>query len=399
MSKINLKKAHFATLCVHGAGDVDQATGALSIPIYQSSTFAFKSAKHGANIFSGEEEGYVYTRIGNPTQEAFEREMAFLEGGEAALAFGSGMAAISSVILSYCQAGDNFVSNNTLYGGTHSLFVDTLPRFNIHAREIDSTNLENIISAIDDKTRLIYIETPANPTLTITDLKEVGEIAKKHNIPLVVDNTFPTPYFQRPLELGADVVVHSATKYIGGHGDTVAGIVVGKKEYIDDLRGNFLRDLGGIISPLNAWLLVRGLKTLAIRMERHQNNAVKIAKYLQFHPKVKQVWYPGLTTHPQHDIANKQMSGYGGMIAFEIKGGKKAGEKLMNSIQLFTLAVSLGDVDSLIEHPASMTHSTYSPEELAEVGISETLVRLSVGIEDPHDLIDDLSLALRKINV
>lgn len=399
MSKLNLKKASFATLCVHGSGGVDEATGALGIPIYQSSTFAFKSAKDGADIFSGEKEGYVYTRIGNPTQAALEKEMAFLEGGEAALAFGSGMAAISSVILSFCRAGDNFVSSNTLYGGTHNLFMETLPRYNIEAKEVDTTNLENIINSIDDKTRLIYIETPANPTLTITDLAECSKIAKKYKIPLVVDNTFPTPYYQLPLKLGANVVVHSATKYIGGHGDTVAGVVVGKKDYINELRGTFLRDLGGIISPLNAWLLVRGLKTLAVRMDRHEQNAFQVAKFLQFHPKVETVWYPGLSTHPQHEIAKKQMSGFGGMVSFEIKGGCKCGEKLMNSVKLFTLAVSLGDVDSLIEHPASMTHSTYSPEELHKVGITESLVRLSVGIEDAADLIEDLSQALKQINV
>lgn len=399
MSKVNLKNASFATLCVHGSGGVDEATGAIGIPIYQSSTFAFKNAKHGADLFLGEAEGYVYTRLGNPTQAAFEREMAFLEGAEAALAFGSGMAAISTVAFSLCRCGENFISGNTLYGGTHQLFMETLPRMNLEAREVDSTNVANIEKAIDEATRFIYIETPANPTLTITDLRACAAIAKKHNIPLVVDNTFPTPYFQRPLELGADIVIHSATKYVGGHGDTVAGVVVGKKEYITTLRASFLRDLGGIISPLNAWLLVRGLKTLALRMEKHQANAIKIAKYLQFHPKVQRVWYPGLSTHPQHEIAKKQMYGFGGMVSFEIKGGRKCGEKLMNSVKLFTLAVSLGDVDSLIEHPASMTHSTYSPEELEKVGISESLVRLSVGIEDARDLIEDLSQALRAITV
>jgi len=399
MHKNSLKKARFATLCIHGSGGIDPATGALSIPIYQSSTFAFKSAKHGAAIFSGEEEGYVYTRIGNPTQAALEREMAFLEGGEAALAFGSGMAAISSVVFSLCRSGDNFVSSDTLYGGTHSLFSETLPRYDIEAREIDTTDLQALAEAIDEKTRLIYIETPANPTLVVTDIQEVVALAARHGIPVVVDNTFPTPYFQRPLQLGADIVIHSATKYIGGHGDTVAGVVIGKKEYIDDLRGNFLRDFGGIISPLNAWLLVRGLKTLAVRMDRHQYNAMRIAKYLQFHPKVKRVWYPGLSTHPQHEIAKKQMSGFGGMVSFEIKGGRKSGEKLMNSVKIFTLAVSLGDVDSLIEHPASMTHSTYSEEDLKGVGISESLVRLSVGLEDVNDLMDDLSQALRAIKL
>ncbi|NOX88261.1 MAG: aminotransferase class I/II-fold pyridoxal phosphate-dependent enzyme [Calditrichaeota bacterium] len=399
MENNELKKYSFSTLCVHGSGGADPTTGAISIPIYQSSTFKFKSARHGAQLFAGEIEGYVYTRLGNPTQAAFEREMAFLEGGEAALAFASGMGAISSVIFALCRSGENLVSTNTLYGGTHNFFKETLPRFDIDVREVDTTNLENVINVIDDKTRLLYIETPANPTLTITDLKACARIARDYQIPLVVDNTFPTPYFQRPLQLGADIVIHSATKYIGGHGDTVAGVVVGKKDFIDELRGKFLRDLGAVISPLNAWLLVRGLKTLAIRMEKHQQNAIKIAKFLQFHPKIKRVWYPGLTTHPQHELAKKQMEGFGGMVSFEIHGGRRAGEHLMNAVKLITLAVSLGDVDSLIEHPASMTHSTYSAEELAECGITESLVRLSVGIEDARDLIEDLSQALRKVKV
>jgi methionine-gamma-lyase len=397
MSKVDLKKAKFATLCVHGSGGVDTTTGAVSIPIYQSSTFAFKSAKDGAQIFAGEKEGYVYTRIGNPTQAALEKEIAFLENGEAGLAFGSGMAAISSVIFSLCQSGTNVVSSNTLYGGTHQLFQETLPRYNIRVSEVDGTNLQAIEDAIDEQTQCIYIETPANPTLAIIDIRRCSQIAKKWQIPLIVDNTFCTPYFQRPLDLGASIVIHSATKYIGGHGDTVAGLVVGKKDYIDELRGCILRDLGGITSPLNAWLLVRGLKTLAVRMERHQENALEIAKYLSLHPKVKHVWYPGLTTHPQHELAKSQMSGFGGIVSFELKGGRKAGEKLLNSVQLFTLAVSLGDVDSLIEHPASMTHSTYNSDDLKTCGISEDFVRLSIGIEDCHDLKEDLSQALKKI--
>jgi methionine-gamma-lyase len=399
MSKFNLKKARFATLCVHGSGGVDAATGAVSIPIYQSSTFAFNNAREGAQIFAGEKEGFVYTRIGNPTQAALEREIAFLEGGEAALAFGSGMAGISSVIFSLARSGSNVVSSNMLYGGTHQFFMETCPRYEIEVREIDGTAMENFEKNIDDKTCCIYIETPANPTLTIIDIEQCANLARKHHIPLIVDNTFSTPYFQRPLDLGADIVVHSATKYIGGHGDTVAGLVIGKKDFIDELRGSILRDMGGIISPLNAWLLVRGLKTLAIRMERHQENAIEIAKYLNFHPKVKKVWYPGLTIHPQHELARKQMTGYGGIVSFEVKGGRKAGEQLMNNVKIFTLAVSLGDVDSLIEHPASMTHSTYCPEDLNKCGISEEFVRLSVGIEDRYDLIDDLSQALKKVKV
>jgi methionine-gamma-lyase len=397
MSKYNMKKAKFATLCVHGSGGLDPQTGALGIPIYQSSTFAFKSAEDGAALFLGEKEGYVYTRLGNPTQAAFEKEMAFLEGGEAALAFGSGMAAISSIVFSLCRSGDNFISSDTLYGGTHNLFADRLPKYDIDAREVDATNIENIKKAMDENTQFIYLETPANPTLAVIDIEECAKIANKKNIPLVIDNTFSTPYFQKPLQLGAHIVVHSATKYIGGHGDTVAGIVIAKKEYIDELRAEYLRDFGGIISPLNAWLLVRGLKTLAIRMERHQENAFQLAKYLSFHPKVEKVYYPGLSTHSSHDLAKKQMSGFGGMISFEVKGGRKAGQKLMNSVKLFTLAVSLGDVDSLIEHPASMTHSTYSEEALLKIGIPGNLVRISVGIEDPSDLIADLEQALKAI--
>lgn len=397
MSKFDLSKAKFSTICVHGSGGVDPQTGAISTPIYQSSTFAFKSAKHGAALFAGEEEGYVYTRLGNPTQAALEREMAFLEGGEAALAFSSGMAAISGVIMYLCRNGDNLVSGDTVYGGTHNLYKETLPLWDIEAREVDATNLENIENAIDEKTRLIFIETPANPTLSVIDIQGCARIARRYQIPLVVDNTFATPYLQSPLALGANIVIHSATKYIGGHGDTIAGLVIGEKEFIDNLRAQILRDIGAVISPLNAWLLLRGLKTLPVRMDRHCSNALEVAKFLSFHPKVNWVHYPGLTTHPQHELAKRQMNNFGGMVTFEVKGGRKAGEKLMDSVGLITLAVSLGDCDSLIEHPASMTHSTYSAEELEEVGITEGLIRLSVGLEDPSDIITDLKLALKKI--
>lgn len=397
MSKFDLSKAKFATLCVHGSGGVDPQTGAVSVPIYQSSTFAFKNAKHGAALFAGEDEGYVYTRLGNPTQTALEREMAFLEGGEAALCFSSGMAAISGVIMALCRCGDNLVSSDTVYGGTHNLYKETLPLWNIQVKEVNATDLGKIEEAIDNKTKLLFIESPANPTLSIIDIRECAKIAKKHEIPLVIDNTFATPYLQRPLDMGAEIIIHSATKYIGGHGDTIAGIVIGKKELINNLRMQILRDLGGVISPLNAWLLLRGLKTLPVRMDRHCANALEIAKFLSLHPKINWVMYPGLTTHPQHELASKQMKKFGGMITFEVKGGRKAGEKLMNNVGLITLAVSLGDCDSLIEHPASMTHSTYSAEELEEVGISEGLIRLSVGLEDPVDIIKDLKLALKKI--
>jgi methionine-gamma-lyase len=397
MSKFDLSKAKFATLCVHGSGGVDVHTGAISIPIYQSSTFAFRNAKHGAALFAGEEEGYVYTRLGNPTQAALESEMAFLEGGEAALCFSSGMAAISGVILALCKNGENLISSDTVYGGTHNLYKESLPQWDIKVKEVNAVNPENIENNIDENTKLIFIETPANPTLSLVDIPECAKIAKKNHIPLVVDNTFATPYLQRPIEMGADIIVHSATKYIGGHGDTIAGIVVGQKEFIDELRAKILRDLGAVISPLNAWLLLRGLKTLPVRMDRHCANSLEIAKFLALHPKIEWVKHPGLSTHPQHELASRQMKNYGGMVTFEIKGGRSAGEKLMNSVGLITLAVSLGDCDSLIEHPASMTHSTYTPEELEEVGITEGMIRLSVGLEDPSDIINDLKMALKKI--
>ena len=397
MTPEELKKMSFATICVHGSGGVDPVTGAVSTPIYQSSTFAFKSAKHGAELFAGEKEGYVYTRLGNPTQAALEREIAFLENAEAALATASGMGAITVLCLTVMSAGDSLVAAHTLYGGTHQLFRETLPRLGITVRQVDPTNPDAVCEAIDETTKLLYIETPANPTLDIVDIALMAQIAHDNGLLLAVDNTFATPYYQRPLNLGADIVVHSATKYIGGHGDAVAGILVGSKEFIQKARMEVNRDIGACISPFNAWLLLRGLKTLPIRMERHSENAMQIAQYLSFHPKVNWVRYPGLRTHPQHELAKRQMDGFGGMIAFEVKGGRKAGEILMNSVKLMTLAVSLGDVDTLIEHPATMTHSSYSPEELKALGITEGMVRLSVGIEDPNDLIEDLRQALRKI--
>jgi methionine-gamma-lyase len=397
MKQLDPSRLSFNTLCVHGFGGVDPQTGAVSTPIYQSSTFAFASAEAGAAIFAGEREGYFYTRLGNPTQAALEREMTFLERGEAALATGSGMAATTTAVLTEVKAGDNLLAAHTLYGGTHKLFHELLPRFGVEARTVDPNDPDSIARAVDGKTRLLFVETPANPTLAIVDLRLCARECRRHGIPLFVDNTFATPYYQRPLELGADVVVHSATKYIGGHGDTVAGIIVGKKAFVHRARMELMRDLGGIISPFNAWLLLRGLKTLPVRMERHSENAMQVAQFLNFHPKVARVWYPGLRTHPQHEIAARQMEGYGGMVAFEMKGGRRAGSCLLNSLDLMTLAVSLGDCDTLIEHPASMTHSTYSTEQLESVGITDGLVRLSVGLEGVQDLIADLDQALARV--
>jgi methionine-gamma-lyase len=389
------KSWRFATLAVHGSEGYDPVTGAISTPIYQSSTFVFKNSQHGADLFAGKDKGYIYSRILNPTQVALEREMAFLEEGEAALAFGSGMAAEFTTIIALCQSGDNFVSSGTIYGGTHALYQKVLPRLGIEAREVDATDLNKIEEAIDDHTRFIFIETPANPTIEIIDIRGCAEIAKRRGLKLVVDNTFATPYYQKPLLLGADLVIHSATKYIGGHGDTVAGLAIGSEALITEMRKGVLQDIGAIISPFNAWLLLRGLKTLAVRMDKHCKNALQVAQFLSFHPKVERVSYPGLRIHPQHELAKSQMTQFGGMIAFWVKGGLDEGKRLMDSVKLCTLAVSLGDCDSLIVHPASTTHSAYSPEDLKKVGIDPNMIRLSVGIEDVHDITEDLDQALR----
>ncbi len=392
----------FATLCIHGKKHLDKHEGerpirAVSTPIFQSSTFAFENVAHGAAVFRGEDSSYVYTRLGNPTQAALETEMAYLEKGEAALALASGMAAATTAVLTCCRNGDHIVAGDTLYGGTHQLFTQTLPRMGISVTEVPAQNPENVAAAITGKTRLVYLESPANPTLVLSDIPAIAAIAHEKGVPVLVDNTFCTPYLQNPLELGADIVLHSATKYIGGHGDTVAGILVGKADWILGARMETLRDVGGCISPFNAWLLLRGLKTLPVRMDRHMENAMEIAHFLSYHPKVTRVIYPGLKTHPQYELALRQQRGFGGMISFMVQGGRKAGSVVMDNVELCTLAVSLGDVDTLIEHPASMTHSTYSEEELARVGIDPGMVRLSVGLENVEDIIADLRQALALI--
>jgi methionine-gamma-lyase len=392
----------FATIAIHGRRRLEKhepapAVHSVAAPIYQSSTFAFESAEQGARIFEGTEDGYVYTRLGNPTQAILENEMAFLEGGEAALAVGSGMFAAVAAILTLAKAGERVVAADTLYGGTYQLLKQSMPRLGIECDFVDATDPRNLAAAIRPTTRAAFIETPSNPTMKIVDIAACAEICRKAAIPLVVDNTFATPYYQKPLALGAEIVVHSATKYIGGHGDTVAGVLVGGADFMREARLRVLRDFGGVISPFNAWLLLRGLKTLPVRMDKHTDNALEVAQYLAFHPKVTAVHYPGLRTHPQHDLAMRQMRKPGGMIAIEVRGGREAGRKLLNSVRLWTLAVSLGDVDSLIEHPATMTHSTYSADELRAVGIAEGLIRLSVGLEDVEDLIEDLKQAFREV--
>lgn len=396
------KPLGFATLAVHGSKRTDKHESegpirALSTPIFQSSTFAFESADQAARIFEGTEQGYFYTRLGNPTHAALERELAFLEKGDESVAFASGMAAISTLVLALCESGSNFVSGDTLYGGTHKLFVGPLARLRIEAREVPGSDLEAVASAVDENTRFLYLESPANPTMEVLDIEAWAAIARRRGIPLAVDNTFCTPYLQNPLDLGAELVVHSATKYLGGHGDTVGGVIVGSAQRCALIKNEYLRDFGGVTCPFNAWLILRGLKTLPVRMDRHCASALEIAKYLEMHPRVERLSYPGLRTHPQHELAKRQQRGFGGMLSFVLKGGRDAGRRMMDSVELCTLAISLGDVNTLIEHPATMTHSSYSAEDLARIGIEEGMVRLSVGLEDVEDLIEDLRQALRRI--
>ena len=388
-----MKKEAKETQVVHGIHTGDTNTLDLVAPIHMTSAFEFKNAAHGAGLFSGKDDGYIYTRISNPTVSMFQAKMAILEGGEDAIATSSGMSAIASIALSLAKPGDNFVSCATVYGGTYALFTENLKALQIEARLISpalSDSKKAIESLVDKKTRFLYMETPANPTLDVIDIEMWAGIARKHLIPLVVDNTFATAYLQNPLLIGADVVVHSATKYISGHADTIGGVIVGKKKMMDRIRAEYIHHLGPTMSPFNAWLFLRGIKTLAVRMERHCLNAMRVAEWLNSHPKVTKVYYPGLPSHPGHPVAKKQMKCFGGMIAFEVSGGIKAGQAVMDNVHICRLAVSLGDCDTLIQHPASMTHSTYTKEDRTAAGIPDGLIRISVGIEHADDIIKDL---------
>jgi methionine-gamma-lyase len=388
-----MKKEAKETQVVHGIHTGDTNTLDLVAPIHMTSAFEFKNAAHGAGLFSGKDDGYIYTRISNPTVSMFQAKMAILEGGEDAIATSSGMSAIASIALSLAKPGDNFVSCATVYGGTYALFTENLKALQIEARLISpalSDSKKAIESLVDKKTRFLYMETPANPTLDVIDIEMWAGIARKHLIPLVVDNTFATAYLQNPLLIGADVVVHSATKYINGHADAIGGVIVGKKKMMDRIRAEYIHHFGPAMSPFNAWLFLRGIKTLAVRMERHCLNAMRVAEWLNSHPKVTKVYYPGLPSHPGHSIAKKQMKCFGGMIAFEVSGGIKAGQAVMDNVHICRLAVSLGDCDTLIQHPASMTHSTYTKEDRTAAGIPDGLIRISVGIEHADDIIKDL---------
>ena len=395
----NLKNKKFATRAIHGGHHKDPVSGALTTPIFQTSTFVFDSAEQGGRRFALQEGGYIYTRLGNPTNTQLEEKVALLEGAEACMSTASGIGAISSALWTALKAGDHVVASKTLYGCTFALLNHGLTRYGVDVTFVDDTNLDEIKAAMKENTRVVYLETPANPDLKLIDIEAVSKIAhEKKDCIVMVDNTFCTPYIQRPLEWGADVVVHSATKYLNGHGDVIAGFVVGKKEFIDQVRLFGVKDMtGAVLSPFDAYLILRGMKTLQIRMDKHSKNALEVAKFLEGHKNVVKVNYPGLESFPQRELAKKQMDLPGGMIAFEVKGGLEAGKKLLNSLELCTLAVSLGDCETLIQHPASMTHSPYTAEERAEAGISDGLIRISVGLEDPEDIIDDLKQGLDRL--
>lgn len=385
----------FATRAIHHGYDPMENEGALTPPLHLTSTFAFETAEQGGETFAGDRPGHVYSRVSNPTTALLEGRMATLEGAEAGLALASGMGAITAVFWTLLSPGDEVIVDKTVYGCTFAFLHHGLEKWGITITHIDMADPENLRKTISDKTRIVYFETPANPNMRLVDIPAVSAIAHEAGAVVVVDNTYATPFITRPIELGADLVVHSATKYLGGHGDVVAGIVVGSAEMVQEIRVVGMKDMtGAVMAPFNAMLIMRGLKTLALRMERHCSNAMVVARMLEAHPAVAKVHFPGLESFNQHDLAKRQMPEFGAMIAFEMAGGYSAGVAMMNKLRLIRRAVSLGDAETLIQHPASMTHSTYTPEERAAHDISEGLVRLSVGLEDVEDILADLHQAM-----
>lgn len=392
---MDTKNTGFNSKLIH-AGGIHDEMGSAVTPIYQTSTFKFKNADQGARRFAGEESGYIYTRLGNPTIEDLENTLAELENGYKAVVTSSGMAAVNTVYMALLASGDHMVGHNAVYGPSRGVMEKIFPKYGVESTFVDCTNIENIKKAIQPNTKLLYLETPANPTIGITDLKAASELAHKHNILVCVDNTFCSPYLQKPLDLGADIVLHSMTKFINGHADIVGGAVIAKNKELFDPIAFVMKNIGFNMDPHQAWLTRRGLKTLSVRIDKAQENSQKVAEFLENHPKVEWVLYPGLKSHPQYELAKQQMKGPGAMMSFEVKGGLEAGKKVMDNVQLALLAVSLGGIETLIQHPASMTHSKISREGKLEAGITDGLIRLSVGIEDVEDIIADLEQALAK---
>lgn len=391
----------FSTTAIHHGYRSEDHKGALVPPIYLSSTFTFPSVEYGSQCFAGEASGYIYTRIANPTLNLLEQRVAALEGGAAGIAFASGMGAITATLWTLLRPGNEILVDQTLYGCTFAFLHHGIGEFGVKVRHVDMTDLNAVEQALHAGTRVVYFETPANPNMRLVDIEAVAKLAKRVGALVLVDNTYCTPYLQKPIELGADVVVHSATKYFSGHGDVTAGVAVtATEEMATNIRLQGLKDMtGAVMSPQDAFLLLRGIKTLALRMDRHCSNAMAVARLLAAHPAVERVYFPGLESDPQYELAKRQMRKFGGMLAFELRGGIAAGRRFMNALQLVARAVSLGDAESLAQHPASMTHSTYTAEERAAHGISEGLVRLSAGLEDEIDLLADVRQALDTLDI
>ena len=389
----------FSTTSIHGSSMKDQY-GSLIMPIYNSSTFIFESTAQGAARFALEEPGYIYSRLGTPTCTALEETLAKLEHGEAGLVTATGMGAVTATIWTVINGGEEIIADKTLYGCTFEFFEHHLSRFGVTVHFIEMSNEDELRAALNDKTKIVYLETPANPNLKIIDIAKTAKIAHDFNpaIRVIADNTFASPVLQRPLDLGCDIVLHSCTKYINGHGDLLAGVVVSDQETINNIRLIGIKDMtGAVMAPNEAYLVARGLKTLEVRMQRHCENAMKVAQYLETNDKVEKVFYPGLESHEGHDIAAKQMDGFGGMVSFDVKGGREKAAIVADNVKVATLAVSLGATETLIEHPASMTHSPLSEEELIAAGIEPGLIRFSVGLENADDIINDLKQAFEKI--
>lgn len=387
-----MKKKHMETALIHHGYTSEEHKGSLTPPLFQTSTFTFETAQQGEASFAGVDPSYIYSRLGNPTVKLFEERMAVLEGGEEALAFGSGMAAISATLIGFLKAGDHIICSNGLYGCTYGFLEVLEEKFMITHSFCNMETEADIENKIRPNTKLIFVETPINPTMKLIDLKQVIRVAKRNGLLVIVDNTFCSPYLQRPLELGCDAVVHSATKYIGGHGDVVAGVTICKTKALAEKIRPMRKDIGGIMAPFDAWLLLRGLKTLAVRMDRHCDNAEKIVSFLKNHDAVEGVWYP------EGELASRQMKRGGGVISFSIKGGKEETQAFINDLHFITIAVSLGDTETLIQHPATMTHAAIPAELRQEMGIYDNLIRLSVGLESWEDIVSDLEQALKKIS-
>ena len=392
------KNSGFATKQIHVGKIEIPGIAPLATPIFQTSTFEFDSTAEGAARFAGEEEGYIYTRLGNPNTAKIAAKLAALEHAEAGMAMGSGMGAVSSVMWTVLHAGDHLLADDTLYGCTFAFFTHGLTRYGVEVTLVNFEDIDAVNAAIRPNTKAFYFETPTNPSLKLIDIEAIASLAHSAcpDAKVIVDNTFSTPYIQTPIDLGADIVIHSATKYLNGHGDVIAGMAVGTKEFINECNMFGLKDMtGAVLGPFEAFLIDRGMKTLDIRVQKHCDNAMKVARFLESHPMVERVLYPGLESHPRHELAKKQMhNGFGGIITFELKCSREKSAEFVNSLKLCTIAVSLGDAETLIEHPATMTHSTYTPEELAQAGIGESMLRLSVGLEDAEDIIEDLRAGL-----